>query len=445
MNNKVLTTVKAHGMTDKGDRVIVALSGGADSVVLLNVLSDLKRELDINIYAAHVNHNLRGEESLRDEEFVRSLCKEMDIELFVRSVDVNAICAESGESFELVGRRVRYGFFEELCEALNARVATAHTASDALETALFNIARGTSLSGLCSIPYVRGRVIRPLLDVTREEIEAYADKRKIAYVNDSTNADADICSRNRIRHRVIPELKEINSSLEQNFIKLRRQLSETERFIEARANELIEKARMSYGYSAEVLLSADSAVRNFAIKLIAEAAGENAEYKHIELINTCLEKGGAVELSENCTVIISQGILRTASDNHNEAVCIAFEKNKTFIVNGKLYFIKELSEEEIVYKKLSTLCIGCDKISLSTVFRTRKGGDRFSLFGRGITKDLRKLQNELKIPAENRDSALLLECDGEILWAEDIGVSAGGRYEGGQGIIIEIREGENYA
>ncbi|MBQ7809996.1 MAG: tRNA lysidine(34) synthetase TilS, partial [Clostridia bacterium] len=168
MKHKVLNTLKTHSMLGSGDRVIVALSGGADSVTLFNVLLSLQDELGIEVYAAHVNHNLRGQESLRDEAFVKKLCKENNVELFIKSVDVNALCKETSESFETVGRRVRYDFFEELSEQLDAVVATAHTLSDSLETALFNMARGASFAGLSSIPYRRGRIIRPLLDVTRE-------------------------------------------------------------------------------------------------------------------------------------------------------------------------------------------------------------------------------------------------------------------------------------
>ncbi len=445
MNNKVLHTINVHGMLSKGDSVIVALSGGTDSVTLLNVLLSLKKQLDLKVYAAHVNHNLRGEESDRDEAFVKKLCAEKQVELFIRSVDVNALSKESGEGFEAVGRKVRYEFFEELSEKFNASVATAHTLSDSLETALLNVARGASLSGLCSIPYKRGRIIRPLLDVSREEVEKYTAENSLSYVDDSTNADADICNRNKVRHKIVPVLKEINSGVENNFIRLRQSLTETEAFIKSEAESLLAKAKLQYGYDAKLLCTAPAALKNYALKLIIEDTGASYEHKHLELISGFLSSGGAVDLTGGFTAKVQQGVLRITSEKADEKAFFSFDKNTEFHFGGKSYYVKELNEEEIIYKKLSLKIIGCDTISLGAVFRTRQEGDKIALLKRGITKDLRKLQNELKIPAEQRDSKLLLESEGKILWAEDIGVTAFGKYQGLKGILIEIREDKDYA
>lgn len=440
MNNKVKATVKKHGMINKGDRVIVALSGGADSAVLLDVMLKLRDEYELTLCAAHVNHHLRGDESQRDEDFVRKLCREKGVELFVKDADVLSVAENNKESMELAGRKVRYEFFEELCTDNLTKIATAHTASDALETAIFNMTRGASLSGLCSIPYVRGRFIRPLLDVTRDEIEKYAKENFVQFVNDSTNSDPSLCSRNSIRHKVVPVLKDINDSAEENYIKLRQQLSEIESFMHEEATNLLECAKCDYGYKCSVIAASHKAVRNYALKILAK----NAESKHIELMDSLLVSEGAVNLGSDVVAVVKQGILRIVHENSDEFHSISFKTGNVFTAFGNIYSVKELSEEDIVYKKLATLCIGCDKISHDAVFRTRKSGDRFSPRGRGITKDLRKLQNELRIPHELRDKLLLLECGGEILWAEGIGVSEKGRYTKGNGILIDVK-GDNYA
>ena len=445
MKHKVLNTLKTHSMLKNGDKVIVALSGGADSVTLFDVLLSLKNELKIEVYAAHVNHNLRGQESLRDEAFVRNLCKENKVELFVKSVDVNAMCKETSESFETVGRRVRYEFFKELSEKLDAEVATAHTLSDSLETALFNMARGASFAGLSSIPYKRGRVIRPLLDVTREEVESYTKENKLLYVNDSTNADADICNRNKIRHKAVPVLKEVNAGVEQNFLRLRQSLIDAESFIKAEAERLIQNARLQFGYDAKLLLNAHPAPLNYALKLLLEEADAGFEYKHIELIKSCLSKGGAVPLLNGSTAVVKQGVLRIVMEKEIEKGEFPFKINSSFSYNGKIYSVKELSEEDIINKKLALKVIGCDTISSDTVFGTRQSGDKFSLLKRNITKDLRKLQNELKIPSEQRDKMLLIKSGGKILWAEGVGVSADGIYKTGKGIFIEVEKEKGYA
>lgn len=445
MKHKVLNTLKTHSMLGSGSRVIIALSGGADSVTLFHVIISLREELGIEVYAAHVNHNLRGQESLRDEAFVKKLCKDYNVELFIKSVDVNAICAETSESFETVGRRVRYEFFKELSEKLDAEVATAHTLSDSLETALFNMARGASFAGLSSIPYKRGRVIRPLLDVTRKEVEFYAKDNKLSYVDDSTNADADICNRNKIRHKAVPVLKEVNEGAEQNYLRLRQSLIDAEAFIKTEAEKLISTAECEFGYDAKLLSEAHPAPLSYALKLILEKEDAGFEYKHIELIKSSLPKGGAVPLIKGYIAIVKQGVLRIVCESKAQKGYFPFKINSSFTYDGNIYSVKELSQEEIINKKLALKAIGYDKISSDANFRTRQSGDKFSLLKRKITKDLRKLQNELKIPSEKRDKMLLLQSGGKVLWAEGVGVSLEGMYTEGKGILIEVEKEKGYA
>lgn len=445
MNKKVLNTICAHSLIDKGDKIIVALSGGADSVCLLDLLLSFKKDFQLEVMAAHVNHNLRGEESDSDEAFVRKLCREREVELFVKNVDVLKLSQQRGEGFEIVGRDVRYEFFKELSEETGAKVATAHTASDALETALMNIARGTSLSGLCSIPCKRGNIIRPLIDVTRAEVEDYVREKNLSFVQDSTNFQADICGRNKIRHRAIPALKEVNEGAEDNFLRLRDDLLSVTDFLESEANSLLSKAQVQYGFDAEVLKSAHPALLNFALKLLIKKSGANAEHRHIDLIKESLTTGGAVEIGKGYIVIVKQGVLRVTEETDRNYNDFSLEMGKSFSFMGKSYFLSELDEKEIVHRKLSSTVINCDKIKDNAKLRLRKSGDKFYPLNRGISKDLRKLQNEQKIPAEQRDSLLLLESEGEILWAEGIGVSEKGRYTGSKGLYIEIREDKDYA
>lgn len=445
MISKVLNTLKAHEMLESGGRVIVALSGGADSVALLRVLLSLKGKLSLDVMAAHVNHNLRGEESLRDEAFVRKLCADEGVELFLRSVDINALCAQSGDSFETVGRRVRYDFFEELMKEKGAVVATAHTLSDSLETALFNMTRGASFSGLSAIPYKRGGIIRPLLDVSRDEIERYIEENGFEYVDDSTNSDAEICNRNKIRHKIIPVLKDINKAAEENFVRLRESLLEADDFIKIETRKLLKKAEVPYGFDARLLGQAHPALKSYALKLIAESAGAGYDSRHIALICDILATQGSVDLTGGFTAIVKQGVLRIVPRITEDCLRVTYDKSLTFIWSGKVYSIEELTEKEIVHRNLSTKVVSCDKIKAGTVFRTRQEGDRFAPLKRGITKDLRKLQNELKIPAEKRSSFLLMQSGDEILWAEGIGVSEYGKYRGSDGILIEIREDKGYA
>ena len=196
-------------MINKGDTVIAALSGGADSVALLYVLYSLKNELGFSLAACHVNHNLRGEESDGDERFVRRMCRFLDIPLYVASIKVNDL-RQKHDSLEECARRLRYEFFDSISRG--KLIATAHTASDNCETILINMVRGTALSGICGIPVKRDNIIRPLLYNTRGDIERYCTENSLDYVTDSTNLSDDY-TRNKIRHKVVPLLREINPAL----------------------------------------------------------------------------------------------------------------------------------------------------------------------------------------------------------------------------------------
>ena len=213
MNKTFIQTIEKYKLLQNGDKVIVALSGGADSVTLLDMLNSVKEIYNLTIYASHINHGLRGEEADRDENFCKILCKIYNTELFVKKADIKILAKEQKISEELCGRNVRYSYFEELSQNLSAKIATAHTASDNIETLLFNITRGSSVTGAGAITPKRGNIIRPLIMLTREDIEQYCEQNNLEYVTDSTNLTDDY-TRNKIRHQVIPVLKQINPQLE---------------------------------------------------------------------------------------------------------------------------------------------------------------------------------------------------------------------------------------
>ena len=188
---------------EQGDRVICAISGGADSVALLWCLYLLREQLDLKLSAAHLNHGLRGEESDRDEDFVRQLCAGYQIPLTVGRTQVQA----QGRGLEDAARRARYTFLESLDPA--AKIATAHTADDNAETVLLHLIRGAGLRGLGGIAPARGRVIRPMLGVTRQEVEAFLEHWNLPHVEDSSNGQPDFL-RNRVRSRIMPLLRQEN-------------------------------------------------------------------------------------------------------------------------------------------------------------------------------------------------------------------------------------------
>ncbi len=219
MLNKLLASIRRFSMLSPGDRVICAVSGGADSVALLFAMYLLREKLQIQVEAAHFNHNLRGAESHRDEQFVRSFCQGYGIPLHMDSGRI----VPGKKGLEAAAREARYAFLA----ALPGKIATAHTADDNAETVLMHLIRGTGLRGLGGITPVSGNVIRPMLDITRQEVMAFLREYSLGYVEDSSNA-SDAFLRNRIRHRIMPLLKEENPRIAENLSEMARHLREDE-------------------------------------------------------------------------------------------------------------------------------------------------------------------------------------------------------------------------
>ena len=402
---KVRGAVKAFNMLQNSDSVIVALSGGADSVSLLHALIGLKAEYNLTLFAAHINHNIRGGEALRDENFVRELCEKNDVELFVKSVDIPSLAREKGRSEELCGREVRYDFFEELREKLSAKVATAHTASDNAETVIFNLTRGAGVNGLSGILPIRDNIIRPLIYVTRDEVEEYCSKHKLEFVTDSTNLQ-DEYTRNKIRHLVIPVLKELNPDFENTVTRESDMLRSFNSYIELKVEEAIHEIKVKNGYDIRRLKELPKALRLSVIRKLCTLNNADVDYKLINLIDGSLD-GGAVNLTNELRAVSKQGSLRFVRDKEPDYFSeLELKADLAFRYNNKEYSVKEL--------KLN---------NKSLVFRTRRAGDTFTLPKRNVTKTLKKLFNELRIPEENRDSVMLVADGSEVLWIEGIGES----------------------
>lgn len=435
MNNQFIRTVEKYNMIANGDSVIVALSGGADSVALLNSINSIKEKYNITLYAVHINHELRGAESQRDEDFCKSLCEKYAIKLFVKHENVLELAKKNKISEELCGRNVRYRVFEELSNELSAKVATAHTASDNAETLLFDITRGAFLGGVGAIPPVRGYIIRPLIECTRTQIEQYCRENNLRYVTDSTNLTDDY-TRNKIRRNVIPVLKGINSAFENCALRLSENAREMADFLSLMTDKAIDDSKCSYGYDCKNLLSNHNAViKNAVAVLCKRCAGFGAEQKHIELIVDIMKNGGAVNLTEKYRAVSKQGILRfVLNKDENCLEEIRFCEETEFEFCGKIYSIRRDNSD-----KENKNSVNADLINRNVVFRTRKSKDLFTYPKRKVTKPLRKVMNEMKIPSEQRDSLVVLAVDNVILWCEGVGASAQGTaYNSENALKIEI-------
>ena len=413
MLKKVAEAVSRFDLLKDAKRITVALSGGADSMALLYALTALKDELNIEkIDAAHFNHKIRGDEALRDQNFALSKCEKLGIELHLGSADVPSYAAENHLSVELAARELRYRFFDSLN---TDAIATAHTASDNIETVLFNLTRGTALAGLCGIPPKRNRYIRPLILCTREDVENYCHKNNIDFVTDSTNL-CDDYTRNKIRHSIVPVLKSINGSVETAVSRMTVSIREDEDFINGIVSE-----KYSELYSDGKLSVVDFKEFHTAIakRLIAKycfASGVEADSFHINQIYGICINGGKTSLSGNRSAFVKDGFLEIAyTDRQPEKVSFKVEitqsDNNLFEKNKKVH--------NLLLKNI----LDCDKIMGKLVLRHRTAGDTVRLKNKNCTKTLKKLFCEYKIPLAERDAWPVLCDDCGVVWIYKIGVA----------------------
>lgn len=422
MNNKIRNSIERYGMLPSGASVVAAVSGGSDSMVLLNVLNLLKDEIGFTLCAAHVNHCLRGEAADSDQRFVEEKCREMGVPVHVLKIDVAAKAKESGESFEECARRIRYEFFNSLGEDMI--IATAHNLSDKIETFLFNFSRGSTLRGLCSIPSKRENIIRPLIDCTKQEILEYCEKNSIEYVTDATNADVAY-SRNRIRHNVVKEFTVINGSFEKCAGRCISAISEDEAFLSSLADEYVENSRCPDGFDAVKLSEAPLPLKRRAvIKITEECVGITPEFRFADAICDMLESQGKLQINGGVTVRVRKGILDFPKEAQEALASEITDGRAKFfdsVIETQIVNIKEINNLQNISNQGLEYYLDCDKIIGRLVVRSRQAGDKISLRSRGCTKTLKKLFNELEIFPEKRNSVAVFADEKGVVLVEGAG------------------------
>ncbi|MBE6991776.1 MAG: tRNA lysidine(34) synthetase TilS [Ruminococcaceae bacterium] len=400
MNTDTAAFIRQHSMISPGEGVVCALSGGADSVCLLDILASLQNDLGFKLYACHYNHNLRGEESHRDETFVRNLCKTIDVPLYVGSGDVSAQAAETGCGIEETARKMRYAFFDEALSHFGAdRIATAHNADDNLETVIMHLARGTGLRGLCGIPPVRDRLIRPILFAPRTMIEQYCISRGLDHVEDSTNCDESY-TRNRIRARVLPVLKEINPSAPEASVEMCTHLREDEKYLSDLSSADDRVCISSLGSRPVGIRT----VRNAYERISGGLSLSSRQLDGLWKICTCDNPSAKLSLPGNITAARRYDELLFLKENAEpEDFCIELPENGSADTGEFLIFCKMCSKTPDLAKNTNTFAIKRDMIDGALYVRSRKTGDRIKLPGRP-SKSLKKLFIDEKIPAADRST-----------------------------------------
>lgn len=329
LEEKVKSTIKKYDLIKNGDNIVVGVSGGPDSMTLLNVLINLKENLNLKITVAHINHMIR-QEAEEETKYVQNFCKQRDIECFVKREKVEELAKNNKIGTEEAGRKLRYSFFEEVLEKVNAnKIATAHTANDNSETVLMNIIRGSGTSGLKGIEPIReNKFIRPLIECTREEIEEYCEEKKLQPKIDKSNSE-NIYTRNKVRNMLLPYIKEnFNPNIVNSLNRLSELAREENLFLEKKVEEaykqvLIEECigKQAVRVKSKIILDLkkfnkqDLVIKNrLMLYTIGRVLGtsQNIEKVHIEdLVKLCSNNIGNKYLTpnKNIKVMVKGGII----------------------------------------------------------------------------------------------------------------------------------------
>ncbi len=420
-------TVKEELMQELiGSGVVVGLSGGADSVLLLCFLIEYRRRmsLDFPIAASHVNHGIRGEEADRDEAFCKALCDSLGIEFIVDRFCVPEMARRSGMSIEESARITRYSVFSKIIFGRDdiSCVAVAHNMSDSVETVLFNILRGSGARGASGIKANRDKIIRPLIRISKSDIQASMDEFGIPYVTDSTNLSTDY-TRNFIRHEIIPSFKRITSDPERMISRFADNLRCDDDFISGFVDSFFENHQVIKNTD---LLSLHQAVYVRVLKIMADRAGASLSYRITSDIRALLEKDNfSYSLIGKAYFICERGecrVLRETTEGHDFCFEVNYGVTDLSPMNAICIVFKEKDKNSYqnVYKNSIQANLSSAIINGSLYFRSKKDGD--TVYYGGMTHKIKKLFSDAKVPRSKRKLIPILCDDSGVVWVPGFGV-----------------------
>lgn len=410
---RIIQEIRRSALIEAGDIVVTGVSGGADSVLLLRALATLREQEDLDVYAVHVHHGIRGAEADKDVEFVKALCEKLEVPCHIDYVDVPALARKERLTVEEAGRKARYEcLYRELNRVGGNKLAVAHHRDDSAETILFNLIRGSGIKGLCGITPVQGKLIRPLLNVRRAEIEEALAECGYIWRIDSTNSDVRY-SRNRIRQELIPWLeREMNGDTVEHLTNMAKTLREINAHMEREAEDWLEANAKPGRLSVKELMKADTALQGYLIRRrLGELGGlKDITREHVEAVRGLLEKNGS------------------------KIICLPSGRRVSREYEDLLFFIESDSENaqmlpitvswsEISWEKFGkiqfdpyTKCFDYDKIKGKLCLRARKNGDSLVVFSDGRSQSVKDYMINARIPSRLRDRIPLLVCGDEVLW-----------------------------
>ena len=444
MEKQVFSYIERYKMIETGDRVIVGVSGGADSVCLLFLLKEYRKRKDFTLEVVHVNHQIRQEEAKRDETFVENLCRRMQIPCTVYSYPVAQIAREKHMTEEEAGRMVRQkAFCTCMHQGKSGKTALAHHRDDLAETMIHNLVRGSGINGMAGIrPVTKINhmcVIRPLLEIGKEEMKDWLIRRQISWVEDSTNEELSY-TRNRIRHKIIPELTKINSNAVAHMADAAGTFLLAEEYIGSQADMLYNRYVKQKENTMEIdrgLFEEHLLMQSYVIRKVLERLAEqkkNITMNHIEAVKKLAagRSGSRVSLVYGITAWQNYGTIRLVKG-----------KSATEELRELEIEIFPMENQQIQEKKY-TKWFDYDKIKETLCVRKRKTGDFLTVTREGGRKKLKDYFIDCKIPRETRDNITLLADGSHILWVVGYRISEYYKVTTGTKTVIRVHvKGEN--
>lgn len=463
MIEKVLKTIKENKLILDSDNIIVGVSGGPDSMALLSVLYELKDNLNFNLYVAHINHGTREGESDIDEEYVRDYCNKLNIKFYSKNVNLKKYSKENKLSEEEAGRVIRYEFFRSIIKKLGkGKIAVAHNKNDQAETFILRLLRGSGIDGLKGMTYLNNDIIRPLLDITRDEIEKYLSENDIEFRIDKTNL-LPIYTRNKVRLELIPYLiKNFNKNIIDTLSRTSKLMKIDSDYLNLEASKYFEDILISYKGDKIALCSSKFNSLHLSMKTRILRLGfeklngsvKNLEEKHIRSIIKLVsdgKTGKSINITNNIRVYNEYDKFIFMINNNKKQEEFSYILNIDDTTN-----IKELnilvktriidSSSKILQNKPFIKYFDYDKIIGGIYLRNKRNGDKFVPKGMKGSKKLKDFFIDEKVPREQRDKIPIIHDDKNIIWIVGYRISELYKIDVNTKKVIEIKvlERSNY-
>jgi tRNA(Ile)-lysidine synthase len=430
---KVKQTIARYELLGKGDRVLVAVSGGPDSVALLYALLEIKDEFDLDLCVAHLNHKLRGRESDEDEKLVKNLAQKLDLKFFSKSIDVKKEARKMKLSLEEAARLVRYRYLENLADRIKAdKIAMGHQADDQAETFLMRLLRGAGGLGLSGIPPKRGRIIRPLIEIKREEIEKFLKEKRQSYRIDSSNLLPNYF-RNKIRLLLLPLIKKkFNPKIVEVLNRTSNIISSQQQYVEKNSEEILRficktKMKDKIVLDLKKFINYDISLKREMIRLCVKEINEDLQDLSFDSIERALDliqrkkSGRKVKLTGNMWAEVTGenlAIYIEKKKQHAYPISLPGEKNLRSLgmrIRSEIVSRSSLPEK-IKSKGEEVAFLDWEKLKGPFNLRSRKPKDKFKSLGMQGTKSIADFLIDRKVPRYERDEVMLLTTRGKIAW-----------------------------